>query len=134
MKKFIIVLLLTLSINSCKKDKQSNSIIIGKWKLIERYDDPGGGNGNWKIVPDSLSYILEFKKDYTFSKINNTVTIGGIYDINPISSYYQQLVLKYNNNSLDSLNFYFEQENLILNGSPYSCDESCAKKFKKINN
>jgi len=133
MKKFIIVLILTLSIVSCKKNKESNNI-IGKWKLMERYDDPGGGNGTWKIVPDSLSYILEFKKNYTFSKINNTVTIGGIYEINPISSYYQQLILKYNNNSLDSLNFYFEQEYLILNGSPYSCDESCAKKFKKISN
>ena len=46
MKKFIIVLLLTLSIVSCKKNEQSNNIIIGKWKMIERYDDLGDGTGH----------------------------------------------------------------------------------------
>jgi len=76
---------------------------------------------------------LEFNSDNTYNKVNNTVTISGTYNTQPLNNDVRLLILKHNN-FLDSLNLYFEYGYLILNGSPYSCDESCAKKFKKINN
>ncbi|MGB5981177.1 MAG: hypothetical protein WBG46_03435 [Nonlabens sp.] len=56
MKKLLwIILPLILILGSCDNDdSQTNEIeqnsIVGTWQLVERYADPGDGNGTWEPI------------------------------------------------------------------------------------
>lgn len=79
MKKYqsIIAVFLLLLAVSCKKDQASEEnidSIIGKWKLIETYADPGDGSGRWNTVKSNKT--LEFKNNGQIKVDNGSFAFG----------------------------------------------------------
>lgn len=65
----IMILVATVS---CKKTVE-NSGLIGKWKLIERYNGYfNGGNFQWNRVPPQNSHTLTFTSDGKYTKKEGT--------------------------------------------------------------
>ena len=112
---------------SCSSDnvKDETIDITGKWKLIEKFSDRGDGNGHWVNVSDSDSYTINFDSNGSFI----TNTCSGRYEI--FQSSYNTLVL-HCPNEVKKRSIILRDTFLIIDGTPYICDESCAEKFIKI--
>jgi len=138
--KHYFTLLLALILLSCTQNDDKtftgNTVLIGKWKLIEQLADPGDGSGVFR--PVSSNRILEFFSNGTvksngslcymsyevgdessgnFTSIDDNVYFDG--EITPNDCDYSGTKLYYS----------FEGENLIIS---YLCIEGCGQKFKKI--
>ena len=126
---FLNLLLLTITFVSCSKENNNETgenEIIGKWKLIQTYADPGDGSGNWMSVTENESYLLIFYANNTFERNGSLNDCSGTYSI-------VNTVLTLNCNNVESTYSYsIANKNLIIDGSPFYCDESCAEKFERI--
>ena len=127
MKKSVILILIAITFFTCKK-KEQTSFANGKWKLIERCDDPSGGE-SWHPVPDSLSYFYELNNDYTYSKSGNYASTG-TYSYEILNNGYFMLIFNHQNTKDSITSRFDENQNLIM---IYECIEGCFEKFKKIN-
>lgn len=142
MKKVALILITLFFINCTSNDSKpsSETELLGKWKLIEQYADPGDGSGDFR--PIESDRVVQF-----FS--NGTVSINGelcfmssnvgdtetgtfiITSSDEADTTYDGEIIPNTCNSR-SAKVYFD---LNFNGNLvlwYPCIEGCGQKFKKI--
>jgi hypothetical protein len=87
MKKLIFTLITVGILFSCNKndDSNSNTELIGNWKLIEVLADPGDGNGTYSAVESEK--IITFHSDGTLTS-NGTLCDMSIEANNSTSGTY----------------------------------------------
>lgn len=78
MKKFIYLFAIAfifLSI-SCKKDESESDVnqLLGKWKLVQIYADPGDGSGTWRTIESNKT--REFKANGKMIVTNGATCLG----------------------------------------------------------
>ena len=120
---------------SDKDEFEVSSDIVGKWKLIEVYADPGDGSG--KFRPLKSDKVLDFSKNGNFRVVNgdicninmqskgsgmSTYTI----DSTEIKDHYR---LKINHCNLE-FSCYVVDDVLTIY---YSCIEGCGERFRRVN-
>lgn len=131
MKKIFCILLAVGILYSCNKDDESNSNteLIGNWKLIEVLADPGDGSGTFDSVESDK--IITFENDGTITSNGNLCDIS-ISSDHQTSGTYSSTEMSFN--SSDCVNpdyeFTFVQNGntLIIN---YPCIEPCQAKYIK---
>lgn len=141
MKKLLklgMIFCFVLTISGCSNDdeniKDENSI-VGTWKLIEVYDDPGDGSGSWNSVENGYTYNFSLNGQFTstrFSECNS-----GNYSINS-----NELTLDFDCDGFTTgiedpegtfiENYTFELNRIILVPTYLNCTEGCGWKFEKI--
>ena len=134
MKRITIVLMTFLFVISCSSDDDNNTTIepglIGNWKLVAVYSDPGDGSGDF--VPVSSDKTIQFNANTiinsnanlcvlfsdvgepssgTYSEADESFTITNC-DIMPVTGYYE-----------------LGNSNLIIS---YLCIEPCQEKYEKV--
>jgi hypothetical protein len=118
---FFIVL--TLSFFACKKEKNPNNSIVGKWVSSESLSDIGNGKGKWEPVSDKSLYV-DFKENgalestvfptYTHYTLIDSITVSLIKKDDTYQNYFYQI----------------ENEKLVMSpGDPVRCIEACGSKF-----
>jgi len=131
MKKAFFILITIGILFSCNKDEavDSNTALIGNWKLIAVLADPGDGSGTF--------YSVESEKIITFESGEAITSNGNLCDMsinldNQSSGTYS--IAESSFNSSDCINpdykYTFEQSGniLIIN---YPCFEPCQTKYIK---
>lgn len=125
--KQVILFLLVLS--SCSQNSEIDStVLVGRWKLIERLVDPGDGSGTYQPVSGN-SYI-DFFADGTFTANTPMCPIDQANN-QPSSGTYDSvsLILSFNNCSSFVISYEISGNNLILHPP---CFEDCGSKYIKI--
>ena len=132
MKALYLTLVFVIFSSCSKSDSHERNDILGKWRLIEVLNDDGSGNASWQPVSGEMSYTLLFEDNSTFKILNNSTNCYfGEYNIN---NYVLTLIFSTNNCNVSKYNLEFSDNYLLLNASPFSCDEACIEKFEKLNN
>jgi len=138
-----ILLLITILVFSCTPNEgqpKENGDLVGKWKLIEQFADPGDGSGDFQpIISDR---IIEFFNDGTvivngelcFMESSTGGSSSGTYMITGSetadTTYDGEIIPE--RCSFDGVKVFFDltsNGNLIL---WYLCIEGCGQKFEKI--
>lgn len=132
MKKILLLSGLIFLLISCSKDNSdSETDVIGEWKLIEVNADPGDGSGTFQSVESDK--VVVFLKSGTVTS-NGTICQMSIESNNPTSGTYSLTDSTISSPDCVQTEFeiYFELINskLILR---YPCIEGCQEKFTKIN-
>jgi len=134
MKKNAFLILLVAILSSCSQDDNSNSetetVLLGKWKLIEQLADPGDGSGTFQ--PINSQKIIEFFKDGKISSTNGSLcepySEEQIY-IGNYSKDKNKIMTNCQNPNIASIGFEIKNDNLILN---FASNEGFSQKFEKI--
>ncbi|WP_204346604.1 lipocalin family protein [Psychroserpens algicola] len=132
MKQIVLTLITVGILCSCSKneDKNSETDLIGSWKLIEVLADPGDGSGTFQPVESEK--IIEFTNNETVTTnsslcepYSEEIITSGSFSLsdNTISTNCQ-------NPNIATLFFELEDEYLILN---FISNEGYSQKFQKIN-
>lgn len=132
----MIALVIGIYLVSCKKDDVSqpqNDGLIGKWKLVEIYVDPGGG-AKWQKVEQYASSVVEFKADGGFSEKK-----GEIYSsINQHDTYVLLPDQKIQMSARDSVRFPYKAVWTYSDLTPtsltlsYECFEACSGRYVSV--
>lgn len=131
MKKILFTLLTVGILYSCNKDDDSNSDteLIGNWKLIEVLADPGDGSGTFNSVESTK--IITFENNGTITSNGNLCDMS-ISSDNQTSGTYSKSEMTFNSPNCNNpdYDFTFEQNGniLIIN---YLCIELCQAKYIK---
>ncbi len=131
MKKIIFILLTVGILYSCNKDNDCNSDteLIGNWKLIEILADPGDGSGIFSSVESHK--IITFKNNGTITSNGNLCDMSITSD-NQTSGTYSNSEMSFSSANCNNpdYDFTFEQNGnvLIIN---YPCFEPCQAKYMK---
>ncbi|XMO85481.1 hypothetical protein AAFN75_11855 [Algibacter sp. AS12] len=142
MKKYLFIVLLVI-ISSCSTDDSKpkegqDTGLIGKWKLIEQYADPGDGSG--EFTPISSNRVIEFLSDgtviingvlcYMSGDVGDKET-GTYIAITDSDTQFDGEIIPNTCNSRFARIYYTlpVSGNLIL---WYPCIEGCGQKFSKI--
>ena len=131
MKKIVFTLFTVGILFSCNKDDDSNSNteLIGNWKLIEVLADPGDGSGTFFSVESEKT--ITFVSDGTITSNGNLCDMSIKSDIQT-SGTYSNSESTFNSSDCNNpdYNFTFEQNGniLIIN---YPCFEPCQAKYIK---
>ena len=130
MKKIFFTFLIAGILLSCNNndDSNSNTELVGNWKLIEVLADPGSGGGTFSSVKSN--------KTITFNSAGIITSNGNLCDMaitsgNPTSGIYSKSESTFNLPNCPEYNFTFEQNGNILI-IYYPCVEACQVKYKKI--
>lgn len=129
MNKLSLVLLL-LSLLSCKKENNDNHIIVGTWKLSEILSDPGDGNGTYipvesdKTITFNTNGELYSNGDLCSLLPDTKKSTKGTYSLDSFTFTSQDC-----NHSNLEYNFVIEDNHLTI---IYPCIETCRAKFLKI--
>lgn len=131
MKKLLFILLTVGILSSCNNDDDSNSNteLIGNWKLTEVLLDPGDGSGTFNSVDSEK--IITFENNGTITSNGNLCDMSIASD-NSTSGTYSNSEMSFNSTDCNNpdFDFTFEQNGntLIIN---YPCIEPCQAKFIK---
>lgn len=121
----IVFLILFLGLLSCHKEeaKKHNYNLLGKWKRVETYVNPGNG-GSWKPDHSEPAVLIEFSSDGKFS--SNSYTYSGFtaYHIKPDHTI--ELVSATNGTSRD---FYYSFTSETEFTLTFACIEGCGDRF-----
>ncbi len=136
MKKLVLILMSSFFFNCSSDDnKIENENLLGKWKLIEQYSDPGDGSGSFNSIESDRE--IEF-----FS--NGTVTINGIlcymslevdnqsygtFNETVSEDFDGEILPEGCDNEGRKIYYQLDDSNLIL---WYLCIEGCGQKFVKV--
>ncbi|WP_299891971.1 hypothetical protein [uncultured Lacinutrix sp.] len=129
MKKIIFTLITIGILFSCNNDDDSNSNtrLVGNWKLIEVLADPGGGSGTFQ--PIDSNKILEFNDNGIVTTnislcdpYSDEIISSGTYNDNTIITNCQ-------NPNIATISYELENQYLILN---FISNEGYSQKFKKV--
>lgn len=148
MKKLCFILTITVLVFSCTKDYEIQNVVnpdfIGKWKLVETYNDPGDGSGVYESIDSDKT--IEFFNDGTFTitgPLCNLSTSVGEKIIgkvrNSIHSNNFRLIsneeCSFDNSSIDNSSYQYIASivNSDLRIYYTACIEGCAHKYQKIN-
>lgn len=126
MKKLAFLFLpIVILLCSCNDDDIQSSAeedtIVGTWQLVERYADPGDGNGTWQPVENGK--VVQINADgtwtcnYSICNTDNTSTSSGTYTTSEFES------------TDCTVSYRLEDDNLDL---LYSCIEACTGRFERI--
>lgn len=127
----ILIVSLILGMLSCKKEN-TNPDLIGKWKLIEEYINPGA-NYHEEFVPTTANRTLEFHKDGTvysnhdiclFSSDSSSACTGS-YSLVDSSITAPCCTMK----MPGRIYFKIKDQNLLIYYT--ACDEGCCFKYVK---
>ncbi|NND78198.1 MAG: hypothetical protein HKN39_08445 [Flavobacteriales bacterium] len=134
MKNVFILITLSIILTGCEDDNfvPENEIpeLIGEWKLIQVYNDPGDGSGDFVDVFQGKT--VTFFEDSTLisngSLCNNSSTFNedssGTYDPGDMIIFPDSCVVQ------PPLGHSYELgRNLIIS---YPCDEPCQAKYEKL--
>ena len=137
MKKLLLLSCIVGILFSCNKDdnlnNNSNSELIGDWKLIEIYVDTGSG-GDFEPVDSEKT--ITFHNDGTITS-NGDLCGMAIEADNPTAGTFSSADSTFNSPDCDTPipdhDFRFEQDGniLIIDYSPYPCLCSCRAKYIK---
>ncbi len=130
MKKILFILGLVICI-SCdnEDDENTDSTLIGEWKLIEVLVDPGDGSGTFQSVESNK--VIEFKDDGTITSNGTICNMSVESDSSTSGTYSLTDSTIYSAGCLDHvIDIWFE-----LDGSDliiyYPCIEACGAKYRK---
>ena len=130
MKKLLLVLLASMLILSCSKNSSNDVELLGEWRLVEIYADPGDGSGTFEAVESDK--IVEFLSNNTVISNGALCTMGmgsdhsmGSYD--PESGFIHP-----HNCGGSNVKIHYQIVDSKLQMS-YMCTESCVEKYAKIN-
>lgn len=132
MKKILFVLSAVGILCSCNNDDDSNTNteLIGNWKLIEVLHDLGDGSGTFNFVKSNK--IITFENERTITSNGNLCDMS-ISSDNQTSGTYSNSKMIFNSADCNNpdYDFIFEQNDnvLIIN---YPCIEPCQAKYIKI--
>jgi hypothetical protein len=75
-RRAMLIILLTISAFSCKKDKidVENHGLVGKWKMVEFLYDPGDGSGKFQKASEGESTLVEFKANGDFKETRGSLS------------------------------------------------------------
>jgi len=131
MRIIIFTLFTAVILFSCSNDDNSNSNteLIGNWKLIEVLADPGDGSGTFSSVESEK--IMTFGSGGIITSNGNLCNMS-INSDNQTSGTYSNSESTFNSSDCNNpdYNFTFEQKGniLIIN---YPCIEPCGAKYLK---
>ncbi len=131
MKKILFTLITVGILFSCHNDNDSNTetTLIGNWKLIEVLADPGDGSGIFISVQSDK--IITFENDGIITSNGNLCDMS-ISSDNQTTGTYSISESTYNSSNCNNPNYNFTYEQsgniLIVN---YPCFEPCRAKFIK---
>ncbi|MFZ6052520.1 lipocalin family protein [Halocola ammonii] len=133
MKKYFFLLLTIGILASCTKDKNnpinnSESEVIGTWKLVEVYLDPGDGSGDFEPVDSEKT--VTFHEDGTITSNGDLCSLSQEANGTSSGTYsLQDSTLNLPECTFDGpSNYTFEQEgNTLIINAP--CDEPCRVKY-----
>ncbi|OBX27182.1 hypothetical protein LX77_02692 [Gelidibacter algens] len=131
MKKLIFTLITVGILFSCNKndDSNSNTELIGNWKLIEVLADPGDGNGTYSAVESEK--IITFHSDGTLTS-NGTLCDMSIEANNSTSGTYSISNLTFSTAVCNNSDYEYQLEqngNILI--ITYPCIEPCKAKYTK---
>lgn len=132
MKKLLFFFIIIGIFGSCNKDDDhnTNTELIGSWKLIAIYTDPGDGSGSFEPV--------ELNKTITFQN-NGTITCNGeLCSMTTTANTTTSGTYSLANATFSSSNCYPENyeypfqlsDNILI--ISYPCIEPCQAKYKKL--
>jgi len=126
----VICLLCVLMMSCDSNDVEPENDLVGKWKLIEVYSDPGDGSGTYNPVDSDKT--IEFKNNGRFVSNGNICQ----FEIQPIEGSKGSYSIDDNTLSPDDcdfntgLPFEFDGNKLIIS---YFCIEGCGEKYERVN-
>jgi len=134
MKKSVITLITVGILFSCNNDDDSNSEteLVGNWKLIEILADPGDGSGTFnsveseKIITFESGGIITSNGALCDMSINTDNPTSGTYSISESTINPSDCII----DPIPNFIYRFEQNENILIIS-YPCIEPCKVKFIK---
>ncbi|TXD58030.1 hypothetical protein ES044_13330 [Polaribacter sp. IC066] len=131
MKKIVFTLFTVIILFSCNNNgnPNSNTELIGNWKLIEVLADPGGGSGTFSSVESEKT--ITFKSGGTIPS-NGTLCTMSINSDNQTSGTYSSAESTFNSSDCNNTdyNFTFEQNaSILIINYPYI--EPCKAKYIK---
>lgn len=135
----ILISIFAVALMGCSNDDDNgiphDGSIVGTWKLVETYSNPGADPGEWNSVDDG--YIYTFSADGTFTSTRFTECEYGTYTIES-----DLLTLDFGCDGFTAgiedpgatfvEHMTFEGNKLILKPAYLVCIEGCGYKFKKI--
>lgn len=119
------------TLSSCNIDEElnSNTDLVGEWKLVEVLTDPGDGSGTFSAVQSNK--IIRFHPDGTLTS-NGSICSMSIEANNPTSGTYSLINSTFNSPDCNSSDHDYQFEHigdtLIV---IYPCIEPCKVKYKK---
>lgn len=135
MKKIAFLFTLLVLTVSCSDDDDNKTTppqsIVGTWKLIEVYSDPGDGSGDFTAVESDRT--ITFNADGTLTSNGNLCYMTIDTDVSTSATYSENALLLNCGFEEESLEYTYEinESHLIIN---YPCIEACQAKYSKINN
>jgi len=130
MKKILFILLTVGILYSCDNDNfNSDTELVGNWKLIEVLSDPGDGSGTFNSVESDK--IITFENDGTITSNGNLCDLSITSD-NQTSGTYSISEMTFtpaNCNNLENDIPFNQNGNILI--ITYRCIEGCAAKYKK---
>lgn len=135
MKHILLIWIALVCLSSCKDDndmqlKNTTDEVLGQWKLIEFYADPGDGSGDFQQI-ESEKRIL-FMTDGTVSSNANLCILFsevGETSTGTFSEEDMSISISGCDISTSSVNYEMVGSQLIVS---YFCIEGCLEKYEKI--
>lgn len=139
MRKFLVLLLLSFLCTACPNPNDDGDLfydIVNKWVLVEVYNDPGDGSGDF--VPIQSTKTLEFTKDFTFTAseslcfgTDDTIGVSGSYEVNTERILPEGCYPEGPSTDVPEyvITYFIDGEFLILQ---YPCIEACSEKYRVI--
>jgi len=127
MNKVLVIAFVLLIGGACttKEIAQEDSELIGIWRLVEMYDDPGDGSGSFTNVTSDKT--IEFKIDGTITANGELCVLSAESNASVIGTY---TVSDSTISTPNCTTLTFEQSgNELIIKIP--CDEPCLAKFRK---
>lgn len=140
MRKFFMVSLFILGL-SCSDDDtffDQEKDLLGTWRLVEQYVDPGDGSGDFQPVNSDKRVTFTANSTYSangslcFIDTDSNEEVSGTYEINEENlaefSSENYLIPEDCNFEGAKVFIHFDGSDLILS---YLCIEGCAQKYRK---
>ena len=130
MKKVLLLAIVYLCLVSCSSDNEDQDpSLVGEWKLIEIYSDPGDGSGGYNPVVSIKT--IEFKSNGKYVS-NGTLCHLSLESNNASYGTYSsedKTISPTNCDPMTKLTFEIKNSNLIIN---HFCIEGCGEKYRKL--
>ncbi len=128
---FYFIAFMALFLLSCKDDGDTpEPELLGSWKLVEVYFDPGDGSGTFQ--PTETEKVVSFFDDGTVMTSASFCAVGGGNE-GVTDATYDEEEMTINpdcgSNTLRSLRYEILQNELIIS---YPCIEPCQEKYRKV--
>jgi hypothetical protein len=122
-KNLILLTVILFSLVACKKTvtQNSNSSIVGKWRLSEYLADPGDGSGTWHSAASLNPSYLEFKEDGTLSVSPYSVNSWDHFQVTSDST-----IILFRGSDQFTRGYHFSTTLLTLSGG---CTEACEERY-----